>query len=287
MSPKMKNLLTRSITGLLYIVALIAGTLYWPLMGVLMCVIACIGHVEFFRMASGPTDKVARTLLIASTLALFGALFYIDFGNGTFLIPPIIRFLIAMVAFGLVLMVLSTAFGIIELFRHRPCPIEHIGKSMLAYCWITLPLAFIYVMTLISYTSVLAFFIFTWVFDTFAYLGGSLYGKNKMCEKISPKKTWEGTLTGIIAVVVLALVFPSLPVFGDLYLASWQWIVFALLTVIFSIFGDLLESQFKRNAGIKDSGRILPGHGGILDRIDSMLLAAIPALLFMFFQIYR
>lgn len=286
MNPKTKNLLIRTVSGVLYVGALVVGTLYWPLMGLLLCAMGCVGHIEFFRMASGPTDKLSRALSIACTILLFGAFFYMDFGYGTYMIPPVLRYMLSIVIISSILMILSTSLGIIELFKRRPCPIEHIGTTLLSYCWITLPLACIYIMTLLNYAIVLAFLIFTWTFDTFAYLSGSLYGKTKMCEKISPKKTWEGTFSGIIAVIILALLFPTIPFFASLYLATWKWVVFGLLTAIFGIFGDLLESLFKRNAGIKDSGRLMPGHGGILDRIDSMLVSAIPALLFMFFQLF-
>ena len=101
-----------------------------------------------------------------------------------------------------------------------------------------------------------------------------------MCEHISPKKTWEGTVTGFIMTVVMAIVLPSIPYFGHLHIALWKWVVFAILIVLFGTVGDLLESLLKRRAGVKDSGSIMPGHGGMLDRFDSILIASIPALLF-------
>ena len=114
------------------------------------------------------------------------------------------------------------------------------------------------------------FFIVIWGNDTFAYLSGMAFGKHKLLERVSPKKTWEGTFGGalfsFIAVIVLSLFFKELNAF--------EWIGFALTIIIFGTFGDLFESLIKRTLGLKDSGNIMPGHGGILDRFDSILMAA-------------
>lgn len=116
----------------------------------------------------------------------------------------------------------------------------------------------------------LTIFILTWVNDTGAYLSGRTFGKHKLFERISPKKTWEGSVGGLIFTILGTIViyqfWPSftLPI----------WIGVAVLVSIFSNLGDLMESAFKRNAGQKDSGTIMPGHGGILDRFDAILLTA-------------
>ena len=105
--------------------------------------------------------------------------------------------------------------------------------------------------------------------DTFALFTGMLIGRNKLAEDVSPKKTWEGFIGGALFSIAGSLVFwyffPNVPV--------WQWIVFSILVVIFGTYGDLFESLLKRTVKIKDSGNILPGHGGILDRFDSLLFA--------------
>ena len=123
------------------------------------------------------------------------------------------------------------------------------------------------------YAFLLALFVFIWVNDSFAYLTGSLFGKHRMFERISPKKSWEGFIGGaaftIAASVIFANYFTQLPL--------WGWIGFAILMIIFGTLGDLVESLFKRTLNVKDSGNILPGHGGILDRIDSVIFS-IPAL---------
>ena len=110
-----------------------------------------------------------------------------------------------------------------------------------------------------------------WINDTMAYVVGSLIGKTPF-SSISPKKTWEGTVGGaLLCVVVIGLLGYSLPIAG--VLSSWQWIVVAAVCAVFGSAGDLLESKLKRVAGVKDSGAIMPGHGGFLDRFDSLLVA--------------
>ena len=114
------------------------------------------------------------------------------------------------------------------------------------------------------------FFILLWANDTFAYLTGIIFGKHRLFERISPKKSWEGFFGGLVGTVVLsflvAKLFPVLP--------FYHWMAVAALIVVFGVYGDLIESLLKRNLKIKDSGHFLPGHGGILDRFDSVLLAA-------------
>jgi phosphatidate cytidylyltransferase len=120
-----------------------------------------------------------------------------------------------------------------------------------------------------------------WINDTMAYIVGSLIGKRPL-SKISPKKTWEGTIGGImLATITTGLIFSNIN--ADIIRADYHFkfsttplYIIAAIAAIFGTFGDLLESKLKRMAGVKDSGNLMPGHGGFLDRFDSMLLA-IPA----------
>ena len=118
----------------------------------------------------------------------------------------------------------------------------------------------------------MSIYIFIWINDTGAYLSGVTLGKHKLFPRISPKKSWEGSIGG--ALLTVASAFAVAHFFN--FMNIWQWIGMALVVVVFGTFGDLTESMMKRHLGIKDSGHILPGHGGILDRLDSMLLS-IPA----------
>ncbi len=115
---------------------------------------------------------------------------------------------------------------------------------------------------------VFVFFIIIWATDSVAYFAGRRFGRHKLMVHISPQKTWEGTLSGVTAAVVIGMAVSSL--------VHWQWYqgaLFALAVATAGVVGDLLESQFKRYTGVKDSGGVLPGHGGVLDRFDSTLLA--------------
>ncbi|WP_277632698.1 phosphatidate cytidylyltransferase [Avrilella dinanensis] len=114
---------------------------------------------------------------------------------------------------------------------------------------------------------VLAVFILIWTNDTFAYIFGKSFGKHKLYEKVSPKKTIEGFLGGLLFCVIAGVIIAQ---YIDTF-AWYQWIIVALIVSVFSTIGDLVESKFKREAGVKDSGNLIPGHGGILDRLDSFI----------------
>lgn len=289
MPPKRKNLLVRSVTGAVYITLMIAGVFCYPLMAVLMCVLACLAIREFSGLTSGPTDRPAYLLLTAvAAIQFIVLLIYGITSSNPLAFSGMLRWSIRLVMLQpLLLLFTVVVLSIAELFRNRPCPIEHIGQALFGLCWIVFPLGILTFSSLFAKQVILAFFLVIWCYDTFAYLGGSLYGKTKMCKRISPKKTWEGAVTGLLAAVILAVIIPSIPFFGHLHVATGKWVVFALITVVFGTFGDLLESCFKRRADVKDSSHILPGHGGILDRLDSMLFSAIPAILYAYFEMLQ
>lgn len=281
MNPKTKNLLVRTVVGAVYVALMIAGVFVFPLMAVLLCAVACVCLYEFMSLTSGPSDKVSFGFLTAVTLTQFSLILQFGIRKSSFFynaaINTLTNFVVMIPA---MLMLLLVLLAIVELFRKRPMPLEHIGASVFSYVWIVIPLGFLAVMTRLSPQIVLAFFLMVWAYDTFAYLGGSLYGRNKMCVHISPKKTWEGSVTGLFFTIVMAIILPSIRFFGQLHASLWQWVVLAIIVVVVGTCGDLLESLFKRRADVKDSGKIMPGHGGMLDRFDSMLLAAVPALLY-------
>lgn len=147
------------------------------------------------------------------------------------------------------------------------------GKLIFTVIYVALPFSF--ALGLPKYSSyndtfsleVLFLFILIWSSDTFAYLTGKFFGKHKMAPKISPKKTWEGYAGGVILTLVLSFFIEKYQ--NDL---RGNWIVVGFLVASFAPLGDLVESQLKRNFGVKDSGNIIPGHGGVLDRLDSFLI---------------
>lgn len=125
---------------------------------------------------------------------------------------------------------------------------------------------------------IVAVFVLIWSNDTFAYLIGSKFGKHKLLERISPKKTIEGFVGGLLGALLAGFVIFKVlenysPLDAEKY-PLWVWIVMAIIVAIFGTIGDLIQSKFKRQAGVKDSGIIMPGHGGLYDRLDSIIYAS-------------
>ncbi len=167
-----------------------------------------------------------------------------------------------------------------ELYLKQTDPINNWAYSMLSQLFIALPLSTIsilaYYLGVFYYLLPLSIFIFLWCNDTGAYVVGSLLGEHKLFPRISPGKTWEGSIGGAVLVLAVATLIWRLEPDHLSGLSLLQWLGLGLVVVVFGTWGDLIESLLKRTLGIKDSGNILPGHGGMLDRFDSALLA-IPA----------
>jgi phosphatidate cytidylyltransferase len=179
---------------------------------------------------------------------------------------------------------------IIFLFDDNVQSITTVSKYLYLLGYIVLPFVFI---TKISFgikdynpKIIIGLFIIIWTNDTFAYIVGKSIGKNKLFERISPKKTIEGFVGGVVFAVIAGYLISKFyirpnPNFSEKSILIWT--IIALLTGVFGTIGDLIESKFKRIAGVKDSGKIMPGHGGILDRLDSVIFVA--PIVFLFYQI--
>lgn len=252
----MKNLIIRSISGTVY-VALIIGSLILNkyLFAFVVLVFSQIGLFEFSRF--GGRNKIGFLYQFIG-LALFIA-FHLLFED--FISTKWLAFV-----FSVPLLFLS-----IEIFKKGDWEINGIAYKLIGYIYILTPLILLNYLNLKSDTQfsklVLTAFILVWVNDTFAYLSGMTFGKHKLFERITPKKTWEGFLGGLLATLLAAWLLRS-------YIGARQgfvWELEALFIGVAAVFGDFVESFFKRKAGVKDSGKIMPGHGGILDRIDSLL----------------
>ena len=171
-----------------------------------------------------------------------------------------------------------------ELYFKKPSPLDDWAHTLFPVIYIALPYALTSMLAFdvqgpdTGYSAVvpITLFVFLWCNDVGAYCTGCTIGKHKLFERISPKKTWEGSIGGAVFTMVAAfLLHHFLPDWYS-FMPVWVWIGMALVVVLFGTWGDLIESLMKREMGIKDSGKILPGHGGMLDRFDSALLA-IPA----------
>lgn len=209
---------------------------------------------------------------IALFLALFLYIFFYKF--------PISR---SIEQIGLTITLAVSIQCILFLFDYRKTKINTFLKYAFVIGYIILPFIFL---TKIPFgirgfnpKIIISIFILIWTNDTFAYIVGKSIGKNKLFERISPKKTIEGFLGGVIFAVLASLLISEYYIEG----AKYIWIGIALIVSFFGTIGDLIESKFKRMAGVKDSGKIMPGHGGILDRLDSVIFAA--PFVFLFYQI--
>lgn len=165
--------------------------------------------------------------------------------------------------------------AVAELFRNKKKPFENIGTTLLSFFYLAIPLGMLQLSGFNDQGEydpmrILFFFFFMWGSDTGAYFTGMAFGKHKLMERISPKKTIEGLFGGIIACGLIGLLAYSF--LG--ILSPTQWILSGSLMALTGTAGDLFESMLKRNSGVKDSGNILPGHGGILDRFDSTFFSA-------------
>lgn len=172
---------------------------------------------------------------------------------------------------------LIISFFLIELFRKTKHPFQNIAYTILGIGYTALPFCFFNFFVFqgtyhVTYSPnlLLGFFILIWTYDTSAYVFGLLIGSTPLFRRISPKKTWEGLIGGLIITGIIAWLLSL--VFKEYTFFDWE--VIAVIIVIMGTFGDLTESLFKRSINIKESGSILPGHGGMLDRFDGVLFAA-------------
>lgn len=176
-----------------------------------------------------------------------------------------------------------------ELYKKQENPIHNWAYNILTQFMVALPFSLLNVLAYYKgetagfapyYPEVaLAVFIFIWVNDTGAFCIGSLIGRHPLFPRVSPKKSWEGAFGGGLLTILAAYLFYTV---SDIQEPLWRWIGLAVVVVPASIYGDLNESLLKRHLGIKDSGNTLPGHGGLMDRMDSALLAIPAAALYMF-----
>lgn len=231
-------------------------------MVILFFIIATLSTSELFRLIS--KFDVAPQEMMGGVLSKLVFLLPVAYFMG--LIPEKWLTLIVLAFFTL---------PIIELFRKKDQASLNMALGYFPSFFLALPLVLLMDITIKneSYNPylLLGFFILIWVYDSGAYLTGMLFGKHKLFERISPKKTWEGLIGGgiisiLTAFFVLGRFFPDL--------LAWQWAIVAIIVIVFGTFGDLVESMLKRNAGVKDSGYFMPGHGGMLDRFDSTFMAA-------------
>ena len=282
----MNNFFLRTITGVAFVAVLVGAIIYSPFtFGALFAVVSGLATLEFCNIVNQQEGvRVNSFMCTVASIFLYFAFFAYNCGYANMLLMPSVVFLpyLAMVIYLLVS----------PLYFFRQYALQSWAFTMMSQLYIALPFALLNGIAFIPYPMgplgtayiymyPLAVFLFLWSSDTGAYCVGSLLSKKipyKLFPSISPKKSWVGSIGGtLLAVAVAAIVSHFEP-----SLTLLQWIGFALVVAIFGTWGDLVESQIKRQLGIKDSGNILPGHGGFLDRFDSSLLAIPAALVYLF-----
>jgi phosphatidate cytidylyltransferase len=259
----MNNFTKRALTALVFVSVLI-GCIYFNhfWFSLLFLFFSIVGMWEFYSISLLGENNPQKYVGIVIGSCLFIAFSLISSGaqNGMILFYFIPAFYLIFV---------------IELFRKNKNPFRNIAFTILGVIYVAIPFGLLNFIAVSRITGdyepgiLMGIFLILWASDTGAYLVGSRIGKRKLFERISPKKSWEGSFGGallsLIAAYLNAKLFTILP--------TKTWFVIALIVVIMGTLGDLVESLYKRSKNVKDSGTLLPGHGGILDRFDSLLLA--------------
>lgn len=260
----MTDLLRRSLTGAAFGIVIIAGIIIDPLVfAIVFSGIQIMMLKEFYSITE--SEKIHPQKITGYIL-------------GVSLFASIFLYISGIVSLNLIFLFIPLPFivFIFELYRKKENPITNIAFTLLGTIYISLPFSLLSLLVFWGHPEkqfypmlLLGVFLILWTYDSVAYLFGMLLGKHRLFERISPKKSWEGVIGGGIFAIIMGIL--NAVIFQSLELTSW--IVIALIIIIFGTLGDLVESLIKRSLNIKDSGKILPGHGGVLDRFDSLLMA--------------
>jgi len=271
-----KKFFIRSISGVVFAGLIIGSIFIGPyVFANVFLAFLILGLMEFYAFSKTDESSTDTITYYTSGILLYILLILISWK----MIPPSYWIF----GVGIIFTVM-----IIQVLKNSKNPIKNLGIHFFSYIYLVIPLS---LLNFLFYTSfqlndkviymLIGIFGITWINDTFAYITGSLIGRTKLIERVSPNKTWEGTigglLFGLLTAYLLFLIFPEMNL--------QEWLGFALITIVFGNFGDLFESLLKRSINIKESGWIIPGHGGVLDRIDSILFASPFVFLYVYFII--
>ena len=286
MGDKLKNFLVRTASGAVLLGIVLAAIFsgVWGY-GALLLFITVVGVWEFYGLARAKGSEPQRGMGVLMSIVLFFAGFvpslyiYNVIDKSELLVDGLLLLMLCAI-----LLVLTF---VIEVFRNRKTPIYNIATTIMGTLYVALPMATLMIIPAILNEVIycsdtwipwvfLFYLLLVWGNDVFAYLVGVTMGKHRMCERLSPKKSWEGFAGGIAGSIAVGAIAAA--VLGGSY---GVWIGLAVVVALSSVVGDLIESMFKRDAGVKDSGSIMPGHGGILDRFDALIISAPFALIYL------
>lgn len=294
------NLTKRLLSGLLFLIIMVSMLLIGSItFYMLMTIIITLSLYEFYLIIRKYNVRIPYLYVLLISITIFTLYFSISLN----IIEPI--------WFTIILIPLIFFLFVGELYRYQKKPFHNIAYSILSVVYITVPItllnSFVFLeredlhagnfFDIPSYEGffsdvlffnsdrtiiyspyiLLGFFTLIWIYDTFAYLIGISFGKHRLFERISPKKSWEGAIGGALVTCSLSTLFPNF-----FHILTWQnWLILSIIVVFASTMGDLVESMLKRSLDLKDSGSIIPGHGGVLDRFDSILLASPAAFIYL------
>lgn len=287
MTEKQKNLITRTITGVLFVAVMVGGIAFRPDLFILL--FALITGLTMWELTGLVNDiegvTVNRFISTVAGVYLFLATAGLQLG--------LVQGFVVFVPYVLTLLYLF----ICELYLKQPNPVNDWAYTAFMQLYVALPFSLINVLAFQPADSAspfssptydmllpLCLFIFLWTNDTGAYCSGSLLGRHKLFPRVSPGKSWEGSIGGGLLVLIVATIIGYYANQGAAphTLSIYGWAGLGLVVVVFGTLGDLVESLLKRTLGIKDSGNILPGHGGMLDRFDSALMAIPAAVVYLY-----
>ena len=269
----MKNLRVRTLSGLVLVAVFVGAVLgsQWSF-GALLLLILVGGQTEFYKLARETGLSPQRWMGLAVGVLLF-ALNFIVFRQFSRSVTDeaggAVLYLLLYIG-----LLLPTLF-VCELFRRSATPLANLGATLLGVLYVAVPLSLLLYVPVLAGDgvwrpeTVLCYIFIIWANDVFAYLVGMTFGRHRLCERLSPKKSWEGFFGGLAGAVATGLAAAY-----ALDANYWVWGGLALVASLSGVAGDLVESMFKREAGVKDSGQVIPGHGGVLDRFDALLLSA-------------
>jgi len=262
---------TRAITGFFFVLVMLASVLSGAYtFSFFFGILAVLSLTEFYKLIR--TDEIKPHGLSGYLLASF--LFIANIGNVLGFFPLSYLWLGIPIISGIY---------IASLYRRETSPFLNLSFTFFGVLYVALPFLFFFLLGFIGGTYQfhlpLSFLLMLWANDTGAYLVGMKFGRHKLFERHSPKKTWEGFIGGVVLCVLVSLLISR-------YYREYEpahWVIMAFIISVFGTLGDLTESMLKRTFQVKDSGSLLPGHGGLLDRFDGLLMAA--PLVYVFFKL--
>lgn len=271
MNEDVKNMLVRSLSGIVLVTAFVNGLVWSPWGFLLVLALLAVGGMyEFYALAAARGVRPQRILGVVAGLLLLVLHFVLTRGIVGVGFGP------AMVATASLLVLIVPVLLICELYRKNSDPLACVATTLLGICYVVLPLICLFSIAADGPAGTwrprvaLGYIVIVWANDVLAYLIGKLSGgPHKLSTRLSPKKSWEGFVGGVLGAVAAGLCFGRW-LGGSL----WGWAGLALVAAVAGVLGDLAESMFKRAADTKDSGTLIPGHGGVLDRFDAVLLSA-------------